>query len=150
LAALDDVAAITEIDQKRIYLAGISNGGLGVSQLAEAAPGRFRGLIFISPVMATEIVESKTFLETWRGRPVLVISGEADRRISISYVNQRVTTLQKGGVAVTDITYSNEDHFLFFSQPANVLADIATWLQVYSFSFHTLPRNKKNAHQLCG
>jgi len=128
LQALDDAAKMIEIDQTQVYLAGLSNGGLGVSQLAEESPERFRGLIFISPVMATEIVDKATFSDLWRGRPVLVVTGQADQRVPISYVRQRVSILKAGGVEVADITYSGEDHFLFFSQSENVLNDVANWL----------------------
>jgi pimeloyl-ACP methyl ester carboxylesterase len=128
LQALDDAATVVDINQDRVYLAGLSNGGLGVSQLAVAAPGRFRGLIFISPVMATEIADGRAFQDAWRDRPVLLVTGEADRRIPVSYVRQRAAKLRAGGVQVTEVTYPNEDHFLFFSQPERVLGDISRWL----------------------
>ncbi len=126
--AVEDAATLVELDPDRVYLAGLSNGGLGVSQLAAASPEQFRGLIFLSPVMATEIVGTAEFLEAWRDRPMLVITGEADRRIPISYVQKRVSGLQAGGVDVTYIVYPGEDHFLFFSQLSNVLNDISVWL----------------------
>jgi pimeloyl-ACP methyl ester carboxylesterase len=128
LQALDDAATVVDINQDQVYLAGLSNGGLGVSQLAEAAPERFRGLIFISPVMETKILDGTRFHHTWRDRPVLVVTGEADRRIPVGYVEQRVSNLRAGGVQVTEIIYPDEDHFLFFSQPENVLGDISSWL----------------------
>lgn len=128
LRALDDAATVVDIDQDRVYLVGLSNGGLGVSQLAEVAPGRFRGLVFISPVMAAEIVDGRAFHDTWRGRPVLLVTGEADRRIPVSYVRQRVSNLEASGVQVTEVTYPGEDHFLFFSQPEKVLGDMSNWL----------------------
>ncbi len=128
LRALDDAATVVDIDQDQVYLAGLSNGGLAVSQLAQVAPGRFRGLVFISPVMATEIVDGSTFRDAWRGRPVLLVTGEADRRIPVSYVRQRAMSLKASGVQVTEVTYPGEDHFLFFSQPEKVLGDISNWL----------------------
>jgi pimeloyl-ACP methyl ester carboxylesterase len=128
-AALADAATQVEIDPDRVYLAGLSNGGLGVSHLALAQPERFRGLIFLSPVMDTRIVSSPAFLERWRGRPVLVITGAADERIPLAYVRQRVVDLQAGGVAVTEKVYPGEDHFLFFSQPEPVLAEVQGWLE---------------------
>jgi len=126
--ALDDVMQVTEIDPDQVYLMGLSNGGLGVSLAAAEWPERFRGLILLSPVMATEVVEQQTFLDSWRGRPVLVISGEDDRRIPVAYVHARVANLQHGGVEVSKIIYPGEDHFLVFSQPAGVLQDISDWL----------------------
>lgn len=128
LVALDDAGRVVDIDPSRVYLAGLSNGGLGVSQLAQAAPERFQGLIFLSPVMATEIVDSVAFQSTWRNRPALVISGATDRRVPIAYVSRRIANLQTGGLTVTPIIYPDEDHFLFFSQAESVLNDVAAWL----------------------
>lgn len=128
LHALQDARQVVEIDAKRIYLAGISNGGLGVSQVAYRRPELFRGLIYLSPVMTTSLVDSAEFQHMWRDRPVLVVTGEADRRIPLAYVEQRVANLRVGKVAVSARFYPEEDHFLFFSQPDNVLDDISRWL----------------------
>jgi len=128
LDALDDAAQLVEINQDEVYLLGLSNGGLGVSQLAARSPERFRGLVFISPVMDTELVAQKSFHDLWQNRSVLIISGENDQRVPISYVKKRVSTLQSGGVDVTALTYPGEDHFLLFAQPKRVLDDISAWL----------------------
>ena len=129
LAALEDAKRWAQIDESRIYLAGLSNGGLGVSLLAQEAPQQFKGLIFLSPVMVTEIVDQPAFQHAWKGRSVLVITGEADERIPLSYVEERVRRLKDGGVSVTYITYPGEDHFLFFSQLSKVLGDIFDWIK---------------------
>ena len=128
LAALDDAARLVEIDPSRVYLAGLSNGGIAVSRIARQFPERFQGLIYISPVMPPHIVDAEPFLTAWRERPILVITGAADRRISIDYVDQRVAALENGAVKVTRIVYPTEDHFLFFSRPDSVLDDISVWL----------------------
>jgi pimeloyl-ACP methyl ester carboxylesterase len=129
LRAIEDVGQVVELDADRIYLAGLSNGGLGVSRLAAEVPELFRGLIFISPVMATDIVDEEPFHRQWAERPVLVITGEADDRIPLSYVEQRVAIMQAGNVDVTGIVYPGENHFLFFSQADSILEDIAAWLR---------------------
>lgn len=126
--ALEDAQTIVELDESRLYLAGLSNGGLGVSLLADAIPERFRGLIFISPVMATETVDQPAFQAAWAGRPVLVITGQADERVPFTYVTERVSQLERGRVTVEYISYPEEDHFLFFSQRERVLQDISQWL----------------------
>jgi phospholipase/carboxylesterase len=128
LQALDDAATVVDIDPDRVYLAGLSNGGLGVSHLAGMAPGRFRGLIFISPVMATEVVDGRAFQDAWRDRPILVVTGEADDRIPVGYVRQRAANLRAGGVQVTQVIYPGEDHFLIFSQAEKVMGDVSRWL----------------------
>jgi pimeloyl-ACP methyl ester carboxylesterase len=128
LAALDDAAAKVELDANEIYLAGLSNGGLGVSQAAGAAAERFHGLILISPVMANEIVDRPDFQARWRDRPMLFITGQLDERVSVGYVEGRVATLKAGGVRVTSRIYPDEDHFLIFSQAEAVFEVIAAWL----------------------
>jgi poly(3-hydroxybutyrate) depolymerase len=128
--ALADAATQVTIDPGRIYLAGLSNGGLGVSYLAAAQPEQFRGLIFLSPVMDTRVVDDPAFLERWRGRPVLVITGAADERIPLRYVEQRIGVLREGGVAVTERIYPGEDHFLVFSQPEAIREDVLQWLRL--------------------
>lgn len=127
--ALADARSIIPIDERQIYLAGLSNGGLGVSYTAQALPDQWRGLIFISPVMATAVTDSVAFQEQWQQRPILVITGEADRRIPLAYVTQRVTNLQTGGVHVQYVTYPNEDHFLLFSQADSVRKTVADWIE---------------------
>ncbi len=128
LQAIDDAKQQVNIDENQIYLAGLSNGGLGVSQLAQMAPELFQGLIFLSPVMDTNIVDSAPFQAAWANRPILVISGEIDKRIPLSYVEQRITNLEHGDVKVTTHIYPNEDHFLVFSQPEHVMQTVAEWL----------------------
>ena len=129
LAALFRTAAQTPIDQKRIYLAGISNGGLGVSRAAATSPNQFCGLIFLSPVMDQGIVDGQAFQRAWQERPILVITGEDDRRVPLGFVEERIMHLKNGHVDVTPIYYPNEDHFLFFSQPEPVLNNISTWIE---------------------
>jgi pimeloyl-ACP methyl ester carboxylesterase len=128
LQAIDDAKQFANIDENQIYLAGLSNGGLGVSQLAHMAPEMFQGLIFLSPVLDTNIVDSTQFQTAWVNRPVLVISGEIDKRIPLDYVKQRIANLESANVNVTARIYPNEDHFLVFSQPDSVMQTVAEWL----------------------
>jgi len=130
MSAIDDAQKIIEIDDDQIYLAGLSNGGLGVSQFGMEMPEKFRSLIFISPVMSNSLVDSRIFQDQWKGRPVLIISGEEDERVPIEYVYKRVSNLENGGVQITSKYYPREDHFLFFSQRDEILKEISNWLQM--------------------
>ncbi len=126
--ALADAQTKANIDPERIYLMGLSNGGLGVSVVGNEAAEEFAGLIFVSPVMATHITDSPAFLEQWRGRPVLIISGETDDRVPAAYVRQRIAHLEAGGVALTSHIYPAQDHFLFFYAEEQLRADLVAWL----------------------
>jgi pimeloyl-ACP methyl ester carboxylesterase len=129
IEAIEDAEQVVAIDRERIYLAGLSNGGLGVSRTAAEYPDMFRGLIFLSPVFDTGIVDGDPFQADWAGRPILVISGEADRRIPIGYVEDRVAEMENGRIIVTTAYYPGEDHFLTFSQPDNIMAVIGNWVR---------------------
>ena len=126
--ALSDASHKINIDRNNVYLAGISNGGLGVTKLASESPNLFKGLIYLSPVFDYPIMDNPSFTEEWRGKPILVISGKADRRIPARYLQERTAILQKGGVKIKEVYYDHEDHFLFFSRPENVLNEMSDWL----------------------
>ena len=126
--ALADAQTHTNIDPARLYLAGLSNGGLGVSRLAASQPEQYRGLIFLSPVFADPFLDSPAFAMAWADRPVLILSGAADRRIPETYVRARADRLVAAGVDVSTTIFPHEDHFLIFSQPEAIIATIAAWL----------------------
>lgn len=128
LWAIEDAQEMVALDEEQIFLAGLSNGGLGVSLLAESYPQMFQGLVFFSPVMDTGIVDSPSFQAEWVDRPVLVITGAEDRRIPLGYIEDRITRMTAGGIDVSRIIFPDEDHFLFFSQPDRIMDDVADWL----------------------
>jgi pimeloyl-ACP methyl ester carboxylesterase len=129
LRVFADAQEVVDIDENRIFLAGLSNGGLGLSQLAETHPEMFQGLIFFSPVMNTSIVDGSSFQTAWANRPVLVITGTDDRRIPLAYVETRVDKMAAGGVDVSSVIVPDEDHFLFFSQPDRIVNEMTRWLE---------------------
>lgn len=116
------------MDSKRIYLAGLSNGGTGVTRAAAANGGAYAGFIFISPVIEDDIILMEQFLNVCKSRRVLVLHGEEDERIPAKYVKQSVTILKKQGVNVESRFYPEEDHFLLFSKADQIRGDIAAWL----------------------
>jgi predicted esterase len=117
------------VDANRIHLAGLSNGGKGVSRIGARHPERYRGLIFLSPVLEEAVVGSRPFTEGWRGRPLLVIHGARDDRVPEPFVGRAVTTLRNAGCRVAYRLHPDEDHFLFFSSLEPVLGEIAAWLR---------------------
>lgn len=115
-------------DPSRIYLAGLSNGGIGVSLGATRSPNSYRGLIYISPVLDPDVLQTNEFRTTWKDKPILVIHGDSDNRIGINYVSRTVGTLEKNGLHVEHEFYPGQTHFLFFTIREKVLARIAEWL----------------------
>ncbi len=129
MRALDDASTVVEIDPDRVVLAGLSNGGLGVSYSGDAYPDRFKGLIFLSPVIQESVTNGEHFQNAWQGRPVLIITGEADKRIPVTWIDQQAANLTSAGVEVTYFVYPDFDHFLIFSQQGGVRANIRGWLE---------------------
>ncbi len=126
-AALEVCQDHPELDADRIVLAGLSNGGTGVSRAASLKPEAFRGLMFLSPVIEREVVGNMSFADSWSDRPVLVITGAMDRRIPLTYVEEAVTDMTDRGIRVTSNVFPSEDHFLFFSIPDQVMDEVAAW-----------------------
>ncbi len=124
---LTDASKFANIDQSRIYLAGLSNGGLGVCQVVSERPNKFSGLIFISPVTDALLLGSS--LPSNKPKPlVLVITGKDDERISLQSVLHFNSSLRELNFNVTEKLYDKQDHFLFFSQYKDVFNDISHWL----------------------
>ncbi len=127
---LDDAQSVVALDATRMHLMGLSNGGLGVSQVAAAMGERFSSLVFLSPVFDESALSSLSFASTWRGRDVLVMSGSDDKRTPIRYVLREVAAMRADGLVVDLESYDGADHFLFFSHADEVLARLETWLFV--------------------
>lgn len=125
---LDFVRGRPDLDASRIVLAGLSNGGLGVSRGAIEFPDALRGLIYVSPVIEPSRVGGEAFTRAWKGRPVLVLHGEEDDRIPMEYVEEAVAGMKGGGVNVTFRRYVGEEHWLFFSRRKEIAAVVAGWL----------------------
>jgi predicted esterase len=128
--ALDDAAKVVALDMGRIHLAGLSNGGLGVTRtLVSPYANRFRSVILFSPVCDDKAVNSAPFAESCRIKPVLVISGELDDRVPITYVRQCVDVMRRTGTNVQLNAYPQANHFLLFSHRERWREEVAAWLK---------------------
>lgn len=127
-AALADAGRVVAVDRSRLHLMGLSNGGLGVSQVAADAGGRFASLIYLSPVFDEEALMSAGFAAQWRGRDVLVLSGTRDNRTPFAYVSDEVARMRARGAKVEVVEFKDSDHFLFFSHGDAVLGRLEAWL----------------------
>lgn len=99
----------------RIYLAGLSNGAISASRLANQLKDQLTGLILIS---GADPNATKTDL------PTLVLQGQYDERIPVSMIEQYVS------LAGSNTTYHlfEGDHFLLLKQADQVQPVIADWL----------------------
>ena len=129
-AALDDAGKSVALDMNQVHLAGQSNGGLGVSRVAASDFGkRFRSLIFLSAVCDGAAIGTSAFADQWRDKPVLIITGETDDRVPLSYVNSYASSMRNSGARIEMSTYEDADHFLFFSHRDRCLEQLAGWLK---------------------
>ncbi len=128
-AALADAAGVVAIDPQRRHLMGLSNGALGVSHAGSTMGDQFASLIFLSPVIDRAATKSPVFLESWKDRPILMISGALDDRVPILYVTSMATILRDQGAQVKMTTVEGADHFMLFSHRQAVLREIAAWLR---------------------
>ncbi len=133
LAALNDAAKVIPMDMGQVHLAGLSNGGLGVSHVAASGAGRlFRSLIFLSPVFDEEDLGSKNFWIQGRDKPVLIVTGEDDDRVPLQYVLSCAAILRTSGARVDMSAYAGADHLLIFSHSDEFLEQLSAWLKLHS------------------
>jgi hypothetical protein len=100
---------------KRIYLTGLSNGGIGASRMADRFEKDLAGLILISGADPNADIT---------GLPVLVLHGQDDERISASIAEQYASLSAPNG------TYRlfEGDHFVLLKEANGVQSVIANWL----------------------
>jgi poly(3-hydroxybutyrate) depolymerase len=115
------------IDEDRVFLGGISDGGNGVTRSGTIYPDAYAGLIYVSPTMVVEEVTSREFLAGWQGRPVLVLQGDDDHNVLKRDVDAAVEAMRARGVAVTYDVFPGEDHFLFFGRRDDVFDRVEAW-----------------------
>ena len=100
---------------ERIYLSGLSNGGIGASRLADQFQQDVKGLILISGADPSA---------TMTRLPVLLLHGNHDERIPSSVVEKYASA---SGANATYYLFEG-DHFLLLKQADQVQEVIIEWL----------------------
>ena len=101
---------------KRIYLAGLSNGGIGATRLADPFKKDLVGLILISGADPTAKITEM---------PVLVLHGKSDERIPVSMMGQYASA---AGMNAAYHLFEG-DHFLLLKQADQVQKVMIDWLR---------------------
>jgi pimeloyl-ACP methyl ester carboxylesterase len=117
---LDWIDAHPDLEAGPMPLMGLSNGGLGVTRAALQRPEDWTQLVYITGVLEPGRADELADLSL----PVLVLDGGQDARIPFHVTDAAVSRLDQ----VTQRSWPDEDHFLFFSQPDEVVAAIAQTL----------------------
>lgn len=115
------------LDSNRIILTGLSNGATGVTPAAITTPDNFMALVYLSPVLREDDVTSE-FTKAFAGRPVLIVTGEDDRRTPVDPIKDAVSVMSSHKVAVQAHYVPGQDHFLVFDDWPYVSNIIGTWL----------------------
>jgi dienelactone hydrolase len=101
---------------KRIYLAGLSNGGIGATRLADSFKKDLAGLILISGADPNATITEM---------PVLVLHGKYDERIPVSMMEQYASA---AGMNATYHLFEG-DHFLLLKQADQAQKVMIDWLR---------------------
>lgn len=127
-AALEDLNQWTPIDRERLHLIGLSNGGLGVTQLAASSGSRFRSLTWLSPVFDDGLLSEQGLTDQCRNTRLLVYSGEEDNRVPWDYVMRSAKVLRARGLSVELEGVAEADHFMLFSDRERVISRLSAWV----------------------
>lgn len=126
--ALKTATQKVALDLTSLHLMGLSNGGLGVSQLAASHGSQFRSFIFLSPVFDEGEISSTRFATHVVGKPILILTGALDDRVPLSYVQDSAAELKRAGALVTLESFPNANHFLVFSERDALIAKLGRWI----------------------
>jgi predicted esterase len=117
-----------KIDANNVHVMGLSNGGLGVTQLLQPNGTPFRSFVFLSPVFDTVRI-SEMRNPSLANLPIFVLTGSLDDRVPLDYVEATARSLTARGGAVTLERLSDANHFAFFSHREKVLSALENWLR---------------------
>ncbi len=127
LALMDQVRSQYNVDDNRIFLAGLSNGAIGVYTIGMFYPDRFAGLI---PIAGSITPRFMNFLINLRNTPIYMIQGAHDPIFPIQ-LSRRVNQI------LSDMRYpvvyrehgekgmAHGGHFL----PENEIPDLIEWIK---------------------
>lgn len=124
----EDARNTFSLDRDRVFLAGLSDGGKGVTRQGRAHPELFRGLLYLSPTIIASELSDPDFARSWRGRPIFVATGGRDWNVRPATVERGVDLLRKSGAQVDYALYPDEDHFLFLGRRRELLDQISKWM----------------------
>jgi len=125
--ALDAIQATTtacSIDERRVFLVGLSNGAITGWAVLAAQPKAFRGFVSISGG-ATSVQD----VVAARHVPVLFLHGARDTIIPIDLPRKVHARLARARADTTLVEFPDDDHFLLLRSTDKVISRIAEWIQ---------------------
>ncbi len=114
--ALEAIRRDPRLDESRVIVVGLSNGGLGVTRALARDRAAFRGAVYLNAVIEPDLARAAVY-----DLPVLIVTAEDDARIPTHFHRDAQAWIPGSRL----VSFAREDHFLFFSQPASVCGLIA-------------------------
>lgn len=111
---LEDLQRRTETKLNKVWLAGVSDGGIAAFEIAAQCPERFRGLVSIASSPNIKTIQSPCLP---RGYPVLMINGMKDDRFPIETCSAGASSLLQAGVDLRFVMIEQGSHFFLLSSP---------------------------------
>jgi len=124
--ALDALARTTNtfsVDERRVFLAGQSNGGMGLWSVYARKPQAFAGLICISGALRApeEAAEAARV-------PVLFIHGGRDANVPLEAGRRAARAVGAAGGRVEFLEFPDADHFVMAEERQKIYAALARWM----------------------
>ena len=127
LAVLSAVSREYHVDLDRVFLTGMSNGGIGTFLIGLNHPDRFAALIPMAAVFPSALFP---LLDNARNLPIYLIHGAKDQVMPVQYSRDVAAYLEQKGYQVVYREHEREHpvaggHFF----PKEELADLLVWLK---------------------
>lgn len=108
------------VDEDRIYLMGHSMGGAGAVHLGATYPELWAGLAPLAPALDQKTAR----LEAVKHIPVHMVTGDADRLVSVKMVRTWVEQMKKLEMDHTYVEIAGGDHVLAITRNAKMIAGV--------------------------
>ncbi len=127
LALIDHIRSLYNVDDNRVFLAGLSNGAIGVYTIGMFYPDRFAGLI---PIAGSITPRFMNFLVNLRNTPIYMIQGAHDPIFPIQLSRRTNQILSDMRYPVVYREHSEKGmahggHFL----PEKEIPDLLEWIK---------------------
>ncbi|MBI3595562.1 MAG: prolyl oligopeptidase family serine peptidase [Nitrospirae bacterium] len=127
LAVLSDISRTYHVDPDRVFLTGMSNGGIGTYLIGLNHPDRFAALIPMAGAFPTALFP---LLDNAKNTPLYIIHGSKDQVMPVQYSRDVAAYLKRNGYPVI---YREHDrvhpmaggHYF----PREELPDLLAWLK---------------------
>lgn len=123
LKFVDELVAKHDLDARRVYLAGFSQGAIMIYNLVLTEPEKFAGAIPMSGVLPVEHLANRVSIERLRDFPIFVSHGVNDQVLPVSMGRAARAFLEK-----LPVKLDYKEYPIAHNVSEESLADVAKWL----------------------